>query len=222
MALRRKDQSLMRFLSCFKKPTSRLFMSMSVALVKKSFFYAYCAIVDSFVIVSFILEKHYIPQYYRWLTCYVCAKLCQCFGQGGCYFRCDKPCTCNYICIQCFLLLRSCGHILTPPVNLAFRPKSASKITVRFGPCSGSGRVQASKWGPFTTLCGYVGRGQQGEIERIHTPPTNSKDRLKSFCKVGFANFRPNVFAAGKRISMEILVRVGLHAWCPVAFKSDV
>jgi len=38
---------------------------MSVALVKKSFFYAYCAIVDSFVIVSFILEKHYIPQYYR-------------------------------------------------------------------------------------------------------------------------------------------------------------
>jgi len=29
---------------------------------------------------------------------------------------------------------------------------------------SGSGRVQASKWGPFTTLCGFVGRGQQAEI----------------------------------------------------------
>jgi len=34
---------------------------------------------------------------------------------------------------------------------------------------SGSSRVQASKWGPSTTLCEYVGRGQQGEIEN---PPT--------------------------------------------------
>jgi len=24
-----------------------------------------------------------------------CTRLCQCFGQGGCYFRCDKPCTFN-------------------------------------------------------------------------------------------------------------------------------
>jgi len=87
---------------------------------------------------------------------------------------------------------------------------------------SGSGRVQASKWGPFTTLCGYVCRGQQGEIERIHPPPTNSKKRLKSFCEVGYANFRPNVFGAGKRISMEILVGVVLHAWCPVALKRFV
>jgi len=30
---------------------------------------------------------------------------------------------------------------------------------------------------------------------------------------------RPNDFAAGKWISMEILVGVGLHAWCPVALK---
>jgi len=29
-----------------------------------SFIHAYGAIVDSFVIVSFLLEKHYIPQYY--------------------------------------------------------------------------------------------------------------------------------------------------------------
>jgi len=83
-----------------------------------------------------------------------------------------------------------------------------------------SNRVRASKWGPFTTLCGYVGRGQQGEIERtVHPPPTNSKNRLKSFCEVGYANFSPNVIVAGKRISMEILVVVGLHAWSPVAFK---
>ena len=116
------------------------------------------------------------------------------------------------------------AHILTLSVNLAFRPKSGFKNKcrdwARFGiVISGSGRVQASKWGPFTNLCRYVGRGQQGEIERIHPPPTNSKNRLKSFFEVGHANFRPNVFAAGKRISMEILVGVGLHARCPVALK---
>jgi len=59
---------------------------------------------------------------------------------------------------------------------------------------------------------------QQGEIERIHPPPTDSKNRLKSFREVGYANFRPNVFAVGKSISMEILVRMGLHASCPVTY----
>jgi len=115
-------------------------------------------------------------------------------------------------------------HILTPSVNLAFRPKSGFKNKCRaragFGlVISGSGRVQASKWGPFTTLCRYVGNGQRGEIERIHPPPINSKNILKSFCEVGYANFRQNAFVAGKRMSMEILVGVGLHAWCPVALK---
>jgi len=84
---------------------------------------------------------------------------------------------------------------------------------------SGSGRVQASKQGPFTTLCGYVGKGQQGEIERMHPPSTNSKNRLKSFCEVAYTNYRLNVFAAGKRISVEILVGLGLHARCPVTLK---
>jgi len=56
----------------------------------------------------FFLEKHYIPQYNRWLTCHVCARLCQCFGQGGCYFRCDKLCICNNTCTQRLLLLSSC------------------------------------------------------------------------------------------------------------------
>jgi len=64
-----------------------------------------------------------------------------------------------------------------------------------------------------------VCRGQQGENERIQPPPTNSKNRLKSFCEIGYANFRPNVFAAGKRMLMEILVGVGLHARWPVALK---
>jgi len=119
------------------------------------------------------------------------------------------------------------AHILTPSVSLAFRHKSGFKNICRaragFGfVISGSGRVQISKWGPFTTLCGYVCRGQQGEIERIHPPPTNGNNRLKSFCEVGYTNFRPNVFAAGKRISMEILVGIELHAWCPVALKRFV
>jgi len=56
----------------------------------------------------------------------------------------------------------------------------------------------------------------------IHPPPTNSKNRLKSFCEVDYANYRLNVSAAGKRISMEILVGVGLHAWWPVALKRFV
>jgi len=109
------------------------------------------------------------------------------------------------------------AHILTPSVNLAFRPTSGYKNKCRaragFGlMISGSGRVQASKTGPFTTLCGYVCRGQQGEIGRIHPLPTNSKNRLKSICEVCYAKLRPNVFAVGKRISMEILVGVGLYA----------
>jgi len=45
---------------------------------------------------------------------------------------------------------------------------------------------------------------------------------LKSLCEIGYANFRPNVSAAGKRISVEILVGVGLHARCPVALKRFV
>ena len=112
MALRRKHHSLTRFLACFKKPTNRLFMSIalsykvSFSALLEIFWYAYCATVDSFVIVSFFIEIHYIPQYYRWLTCYVCARLCQSFGQGGCYFRCDKACTCDYTCTQPVAVLR--------------------------------------------------------------------------------------------------------------------
>jgi len=79
--------------------------------ILQSFFYAYSAIVDSFVIISFFLEKYCIPQNYRWLTCYVCARLCQCFGQCGWYFRCNKPCSYNYTCTQRVLLLRSCAYL---------------------------------------------------------------------------------------------------------------
>ena len=119
------------------------------------------------------------------------------------------------------------AHTLTSSVNLAFELKLGSKNKYRAWAGFGfvvlsSDWVQASKWGPFTTLCGYVCSEQQGEIERILPPPTNSKNRLKSLCEIGYANFRPNVFVVGKRISMEILVGVGLHAWCPVALKRFV
>jgi len=61
--------------------------------------------------------------------------------------------------------------------------------------------------------------GQQGEIERIHPPPTNSKNILKSFREVGYANFRLNVFAAGRRISMEIFVRGRASSMMPSNIK---
>jgi len=119
--------------------------------------------------------------------------------------------------------LAFCAY-LTPSLSLTFRPKSGFKNKYRarsgFGlGISGSGRVQASKWGPFTTVCGCVCRGQQEEIERIRPPHNNNKNRLKSLCEVGYANFRPNAFSAGKRISMEILVGVGLRAVMPSCIK---
>jgi len=62
MALPQRDQSLTRFLACFKKPTSRLVMPIAPSWI-----------------VSFFLEKH-ISRYYRLVIYYVCARLCQCFG----------------------------------------------------------------------------------------------------------------------------------------------
>ena len=93
---------------------------------------------------------------------------------------------------------------------------------------SGLSRVRACDFelGPgsgfkMRPFCNSVWVCRQGPIRR-DWKPTNSKNRLKSFCEVGYANFRPNIFVAGKRISMEILVGVGLHAWCPVASKRFV
>jgi len=42
---------------------------------------------------------------------------------------------------------------------------------------------------------------------------------LKSFCEVGCAHLKPNFFAAGKRISVEISVGMGVYASCPAAMK---
>jgi len=38
-------------------------------------------------------------------------------------------------------------------------------------------------------VCGYVCRGRQGEMKRIHPPPTSSKTRWKSFCEVDHTKF---------------------------------
>jgi len=76
----------------------------------------------------------------------------------------------------------------------------------------GIGPGSGFKRRPFYNSVWECMQGQQEEIERIHPPSAKSKNRLKSFCEVGYANFRPNVFPAGKRISMEILVGVGVHA----------
>ena len=109
------------------------------------------------------------------------------------------------------------AHILTPSVNLVFGPKSGFKNKCRVKPGSGLlFRVPAGfrlKNEALLRLfvCVYACRGQQGEIEWMHPPPTNSKYRLKLFFEINYANFRPNVFGAGKSISMEILVGVRLH-----------
>ena len=96
------------------------------------------------------------------------------------------------------------AHILTPSVNLACRPKPDFKNKCRaragFGLRPGSG----FKMRHFSNSVWVYMQGQQGEMERIHPPLTKSKNRLKSFCEAGYASFRSNVFAAGKRISVEI------------------
>jgi len=108
------------------------------------------------------------------------------------------------------------AHIETRSETLAFRPKSGFKNKCRaragFGlviSVSDHSRLQNEALLQLVWICR---RGQQGEIVRIHPPSTNSKNRLKSFREVGYANFRPNDVAAGKWISMEILVGMGLHA----------
>ena len=175
------------------------------------------------MIVSFFLDKLYIPQYYRWLACYVCARLCQWFGQVGCFFGVINrvPATTPAHNVFCYSAV---AHILTPLVNLAFELKFGFKNKCRawagFGWFRARTGFRLQNQALFTTLCGYVCREQQEEIERIHSLPTSTKNRLKSFCDVVYANFRLNIFVAGKRISVEILVGVGLHAWWPVALKN--
>jgi len=109
--------------------------------------------------------------------------------------------------------IREIGSLQIHTGYLTFSLKKlALRVTIFFFRTGLLFRARAGFRFENATLCVHLGRGQQGEIERMHPPPTNSKNRLKSFCEVGYTNFRLNVFAAGKRISVEILVGVGLHA----------
>ena len=58
----------------------------------------------------------------------------------------------------------------------------------------------------------YAGANEGRLKGYIVHPPTVKIDFVKILCEVGCANFRPNAFAAAKRISIEIWVGVGLHA----------
>ena len=112
-----------------------------------------------------------------------------------------------------FFCYSAVAHILTASVNVAYRPKLGfkNKCRARAGFGAGSG----FKMRPFSNSVWACRQGPtRGDWE-----PTNSKNRLKSFCEVGYIKFRPNIFVAGKTISMKILGGVGLHEWCPVALK---
>ena len=162
MVLRRKDQSLTQFLACFKKPTSQLFISIELSQKVSFMPIAPSQIVPRwfFFLRNIILHT---PQHYRWLTCYVCASLCQCFGRGGCYFQCDKPCSYNYTCTQRFSLHRSCTYFnslgifdLWAKIKLQKWMSNSSQV----GSCDfGLGQGSGFKMRPFYKLCGYVGRG---------------------------------------------------------------
>jgi len=90
--------------------------------ILESFFYAYSAIIDS----SFLLEKHYIPQYYHWLTCYICTRLCQCLFKVVASFGVINRVPATTLAHNVFLY-SAVAYILLHSVNLAFRPKSGFK-----------------------------------------------------------------------------------------------
>ena len=165
-------------LTCFEayKPAFHIYRA-----ILESFFYAYGAIVVNFVIVSFFLEKHYIRQYYRWLTCYICARLCQCFGQGGCSFGVLNrlPATATAHNVFCYSAV---AHILNLSVDQVFRPKSGlkNKCRARAGfelVTWGSDRVQATNEA-LLQLCSamYAGAYKRRLKGYIPHPPTGKID----------------------------------------------
>jgi len=83
----------------------------------------------------------------------------------------------------------------------------------------GLGSFSGFKLKPYYNSVWVCRQGQQGDVERIRPPPINSKNRLKSFCKVDYANFRPNIFAAGKRIITGDFGRGGAACMMPSSIK---
>ena len=96
--------------------------------IQDSLFYAYSAIVDSFFFFLRNITFRSISLANKLSLFKPC--LSQCFGQGVCYFGCDKTCTCSYTRTLRFLV-PAVAHILTHSVNSAFRPKSCFKNKFR-------------------------------------------------------------------------------------------
>jgi len=53
----------------------------------------------------------------------------------------------------------------------------------------------------------------KGRLKGYIIHPSAVKINCKSFCEVAYANFGQTFFATVKRISIEIWLGVGLHAW---------
>jgi len=81
-------------------------------------------------VVSFFLEKHYIPQYCHWLTIYVGAFSSQFWGKVVAILGVIKPCTCGYARTLRFWYPKV-AHILPHSVNLVFGTKSGFKNKYR-------------------------------------------------------------------------------------------
>jgi len=96
-------------------------------------FYAYRVIIDSFVIVSLFSWVKHIPEYYRWLTRYVCACFSQFFGQG--VFLLWQTLVPAATPVHYVFWYPAVAHILTHSVNLDFGPKSGfiNKCRARVG-----------------------------------------------------------------------------------------
>jgi len=101
MALRRRDQSLTRFLACFKKRwlTNRLFIPTALYVIVSG----YCAIVDSFVIVSF----------FSWETLHsailsLTNKLNLCLFKPMFWSRCDKTVHLGLLQLILYIIINRC------------------------------------------------------------------------------------------------------------------
>jgi len=117
------------------KPTFHVYSN-----ILDSFFYAYSAIMDSFVIVSFF-EKHYIPQYYRWLTSLCLFK--PMFWSRWLLFWVWYNLKTAAIPVHYVFCFPAVAHTSTHSVNLAIGPKLDFKnkwrawARFRLGPVSG-------------------------------------------------------------------------------------
>ena len=109
------------------------------------------------------------------------------------------------------------AHILTSSENFAFGPKSGFKNKCRAWHGFG---LQSEAF--LQLRVGMYAGATRGDWKDNFSSTHQQQNRMKSFCEVGYANYRPNVFVAGKRISVEIFEVLGLHEWCSISLKRFV